>query len=123
MTKDGRHRERARIVGRILRAALGIFFVTEVWPVYEDVTPEGVFIRLGWAIGLVTFYMMLHLFILKYVPKFSRVIGAILAFGPLFAVFFIGYGGPAATGALTFLAATLIVAAIRSDPGLSLIHI
>lgn len=123
MPNDGRHKKRARFVGRILRAALGIFFVTEVWPVYQDVTLEGAFIRLGWAIGLVVFYMLLHLFIVKYIPRLNKVIGAILAFGPFFAVFFIGYGGPAATGALTFLSATLIIAAVRGDPGCEVMSI
>ena len=49
--------------------------------------------------------------------KIDRVLGAILAFGPFLAVFLLGYGGPAATGALTFLSVSLILAAIRADPG------
>ncbi|NER13486.1 hypothetical protein GWK08_08565 [Leptobacterium flavescens] len=103
--------------GRILRFAFGVFFVTEVWPVYMDVTMDGALIRLGWALGLMIIYLLLHLFILKFTPHFNSVIGAILAFGPLLAVFFIGYGGPAATGALTYLAAALLIAAIRGDRG------
>ncbi len=105
------------IIGRILRFCLGLFFVFEVWPVYQSVNSEGVIIRLTWALGLLLFYIAIHLFIVKYISNLNRVIGAILAFGPLLAVFFIGYGGPAATGALTFLAASLIVASLRADPG------
>lgn len=108
---------KARPVGRILRLLLGIFFVTEVWPVYNEVTMEGVFIRLGWALGLFLFYFLLHHIIMAFAPKINRIIGAILAFGPIIAVFFIGYGGPEATGALTFLAISLITAALRADPG------
>lgn len=110
-------RSKALKIGRILRFALGVFFVTEVWPVYMAVTAEGVLIRLGWALALLVIYLLLHLFILKFAPMFNSTIGAILAFGPLLAVFFIGYGGPAATGALTYLAAALFIAAIRGDGG------
>lgn len=103
--------------GKLLRFALGIFFVTEVWPVYMDVTTNGVLIRLGWALGLMIVYSLLHLFILKFTPKINSIIGAVLAFGPLLAVFFIGYGGPAATGALTYLSVALLTAAVRGDGG------
>jgi len=96
---------------------LGVFFVTEVWPVYMAVTAEGALIRLGWALALLLIYLLLHFFIFRFAPKFNSIIGAILAFGPLLAVFFIGYGGPAATGALTYLAAALLIAAIRGDGG------
>jgi len=94
---------KTRIIGRILRFCLGLFFVFEVWPVYQSVNNEGVIIRLTWALGLLIFYIAIHLLIVKYISNLNRMIGAILAFGPLLAVFFfIGYGGPAATGALTF---------------------
>ena len=66
--------------GKLLRFALGIFFVTEVWPVYMDVTTNGVLIRLGWALGLMIIYFLLHLFILKFTPKINSIIGAVLAF-------------------------------------------
>ena len=108
---------KTRPIGRILRLALGIFFVTEVVPVYMQVTTEGILIRLGWALTLLVFYILLHFGLIKYGLKINSLIGAILAFGPFLAVFFIGYGGPAATGALTFIAVSLIIAAIRSDSG------
>lgn len=114
---------KARIIGRILRLGLGIFFATEVWPVYTAVTLKGVIIRLTWAIGLVLFYLLVHFIILKIPLKINNIVGAILAFAPFLAVFFIGYGGPAATGALTFLAASLILAAIRADPGCEVMSI
>jgi hypothetical protein len=116
-------KSKARIIGRLLRFLLGLFFLTEVVPVYQDVTPEGALIRVIWALGLLLFYILLHQIILKFTPNFNRIIGAILAFGPFLVVFFIGYGGPAATGALTFLAVTLIVAAIRADPGCEVMSI
>lgn len=115
--------DKALPIGRILRLLLGIFFATEVIPVYMEVTLEGVFIRLGWAVGLVLFYLLLHVLILKFVPEFPKVIGAVLANVPLLAVFLIGYGGPAATGALTFLSITLIIAAVRADPGCEVMSI
>jgi len=89
----------------------------EVWPVYRDVSFQGAMERVGWASGLLIFYILLHLLILKLNFQIDRSIGALLAFGPLITVFIIGYGGPAATGALTFLSASLIMAALRSDPG------
>jgi len=115
--KSANNGSKALPVGRILRFAFGVFFVTEVWPVYAAVTAEGAIIRLSWAFGLLLFYLLLHYLILKFTPKINRIIGAILAFGPLLAVFFIGYGGPAATGALTYLALALLTAAIRGDGG------
>ena len=108
---------KARIIGRILRLLLGIFFLTEVWPVYVAVTWQGAIERLAWALGLVIFYQMTHIVLAKTTLNFNNLIGALIAFGPLLAVFFIGYGGPAATGALTFLSVSLILAGVRGDSG------
>ncbi|MDN5202723.1 hypothetical protein QQ008_15145 [Fulvivirgaceae bacterium BMA10] len=110
-------------IGRIFRFCLGIFFASEVWPVYRDVALEGIIIRLGWAIGLMLFYLGLHFFILRFTPKINSVLGAILAFGPFLSVFILGYGGPAATGALTFLAVSLLLAAMRADSGCEVMSI
>lgn len=104
-------------IGRLLRLALGVYFLFEVIPVYRDVVLEGALIRLGWALGLVLFYSGLHFIILKLAPKINPIFGAFLAFGPFLAVFLLGYGGPAATGALTFLSISLLLAAIRGDSG------
>ena len=117
MKDEGNIKSKSRLLGRLFRLSLGVYFVTEIWPVYSDVSWEGVLIRLSWAVGLLVFYAFLHFVIVRYTPKIDRVIGAILAFSPFLAVFFIGYGGPAATGALTFLSISLILAAIRADPG------
>jgi hypothetical protein len=110
-------------IGRLLRAALGLFFLTEVVPVFLEVTTEGAYIRLGWALGLLVFYLILHYIILNFALKINSFTGAVLSFGPFLAVFYIGYGGPAATGALTFLAISLIIAAIRSDSGCEVMSI
>jgi hypothetical protein len=110
-------------IGRLLRAVLGLFFLTEVVPVFMEVTTKGVLIRLGWAVGLLIFYLILHYIILNFALKINSFTGAVLSFGPFLAVFFIGYGGPAATGALTFLAISLIIAAIRSDSGCEVMSI
>lgn len=117
MNKGGNTQPRSRLIGRVFRLGLGLYFMTEVWPVYLDVNWEGVLIRLSWTIGLLAFYAILHFAIIRYTPKIERVLGAVLAFGPFLAVFLLGYGGPAATGALTFLSISLILAAIRADPG------
>jgi len=110
-------------VGRILRLLLGIFFITEVYPVYRDVTLEGSLIRLGWTLALIIFYVLVHIYVTKYLPNINKITGAILAIGPFLAVFFIGYGGPPATGALTFIALSLIIAAIRADSGCEVMSI
>lgn len=123
MNATNSSKNKARPIGRMLRALLGIFFVTEVVPVYLEVTLEGALIRLGWSLVLIVFYIFLHLIIVKYFPGINRVVGAILAFGPFLAVFFIGYGGPAATGALTFIAVSLITAALRADSGCEVMSI
>ena len=117
MKDEGNIKSKSRLLGRLFRLSLGVYFVTEIWPVYRDVSWEGVFIRLLWAVGLIAFYAILHFVIVRYTARIDRVFGAILAFGPFLAVFLLGYGGPAATGALTFLSISLILAAIRADPG------
>ena len=110
-------RRKTRFIGRVFRLLLGVFFVTEVYPVYRDVPLEGALIRLGWTFALIMFYIIVHIVVTKYFPNINGVTGAVLAFGPFLAVFFLGYGGPAATGALSFLAVSLIVAAARADSG------
>lgn len=112
-----------KIVGRVFRFGLGAFFFTEVWPVYQEVTVDGVIVRLIWAVGLILFYIALHVVIIKLTPHINSVIGALLAFGPFLSVFIIGYGGPAATGALTFISISLILAALRADPGCEVMSI
>jgi len=114
---------KTKAIGRILRLSLGLFFISEVWPVYLSVTLEGALIRAGWAIGLLLFYIIIHMVIVKFFSSINPIVGAILAFGPFLAVFILGYGGPAATGALTFLSGSLIVAAIRSDSGCEVMSI
>ncbi|MEP0985087.1 hypothetical protein [Ekhidna sp.] len=120
---SGSPKYQARMLGRIFRFCLGVYFVTEVWPVFMEVSSEGLLIRLAWALGLTLFYIAMHLLIVRFTPNIDRVVGAILAFGPFLAVFLIGYGGPAATGALTFLSVSLILAAIRADPGCEVMSI
>ena len=114
---------RTLLFGRVFRFLLGIFFITEVYPVYLAVNLQGVIIRLAWAVGLAVIYLLIHYLVSAYSRQINPVIGAILAFGPLLAVFFMGYGGPAATGALTYLAVALITAAIRADPGCEVMSI
>lgn len=104
-------------IGRLLRLALGVYFLFEVIPVYRDVVFEGALIRLGWAVALILFYSGLHFIIFKFAPKINPIFGAFLAFAPFLAVVLLGYGGPAATGALTFLSISLLLAAIRGDSG------
>ncbi len=114
---------RTGLVGRILRLLLGIFFMTEVYPVYRDLSLEGSLIRLSWTLALIVLYVLVHIYVTKYLPNINKIIGAVLASGPFLAVFFIGYGGPAATGALTFIAVSLIIAAIRADYGCEVMSI
>ncbi len=106
-----------KIFGRLFRLILGIYFAAEVWPVLTGVPLHGVFIRLLWVGILVIIYVIIHLIIIKLAPQINSIAGAIIAFTPFLAVFLLGYGGPAATGALTFLSLSLIIAAIRGDSG------
>lgn len=123
MNEPNIKRNKTLPIGRILRLVLGVFFASEVIPVYLTVTTEDVLIRLGWTLALLLFYTGLHFVILRYGLKVNNFIGAVLAFSPFLAVFFIGYGGPAATGALTFISFSLIIAAIRSDSGCEVMSI
>ena len=115
--------QKTRIIGRLFRFLLGIFFVTEVWPVYQMVTTEGILLRLSWAVGLAISYILIHFLAMRFASRINGFIGGLLAFGPIVAVYTIGYGGPAATGALTFLAVSLMLAAIRADPGCEVMSI
>lgn len=109
--------EKALPVGRLMRFGFGIFFTAEVYDVYTEVSLGGALIRAGVAVGLLLSYLLLHFVISRYVSSLNRWLGAFLAFAPVVIVFLWGYGGPAATGALTFLGVSLVVAALRGDSG------
>ena len=85
---------------------------------YRDIISDGkIFVE------LVVVYVLIHVYVYKYFPRINKLTGAILAFGPFLAAFFIGYGTPAATGALTFLAISLIIASVRVDSGCEVMSI
>ena len=104
-------------VGRILRIAMGAFFLYEVHDVYLTIDINGISIRVAWAIALVLFYSLLHYVVRNHARNFNPILGALLAWAPVVVVYILGYGGPAATGALTFLGLTLVLAGIRGDSG------
>jgi hypothetical protein len=109
--------------GRALRFIFGVYLLYDIHAVYLEVDLNGILIRLSWAIALVIFYYVVHLVVSVNAKGVNPILGAVLAFAPVLIVYFLGYGGPAATGALTFLGITLIIAAIRADPGCEVMSI
>jgi len=111
------------LIGRIFRFLLGFYLLYDIFPTYQSLDMNGISLRLSIAALLVIFYLLLHFLITQFTPKLNPWFGAFLAFAPVIGTYILGYGGPAATGALTFLGVTLIVAAIRADPGCEVMSI
>jgi hypothetical protein len=115
---------RAPPVGRALRLLLGLALTVYVAPVYLRVgVPLAV--RAGLlVVGVIGVYSLIHVLVSRRVVAFGPGLGAVVALGPLVAVFVAGASGAPILGrgvgelaAVTFLAISLVVAGVRADPG------
>ena len=109
-------------VGRILRFLLGVFLVAMVWPFFRGATPNRILGAILVAVGLTVFYAVAHWLVSTYLTRLNRWVGAFLAILPVFLVFLFG-GGLGQVGALSFLAVSLVLAAVRADAGCEVMSI
>lgn len=113
---------RALPVGRLLRGLLGLALAYFSISAVATSGGERVLAGLGWAAGLVLVYSLLHQVIASRFRHLNRWLGAILALGPLFAVFLLG-GAAGQLGAALFLGASLLLASVLADPGCEVMSI
>lgn len=109
-------------VGRILRSLLGVFLVVTVWPFFRNAASNRILGAVLVVVSLTVFYAVVHWLVSSYLPKLNRWLGAFLAILPVFLVFAFG-GSLGQVGALSFLAVSLLLAAIRADAGCEVMSI
>ena len=107
---------RALPVGRILRLALSVSLVVAVWPFFRDAEADRILAAGLVVVGLAVFYSLLHWLVSSYLPKLNRWLGAFLAILPALLVFVLG-GVLGQVGAASFIAVSLLLAALRADAG------
>ncbi len=109
-------------VGRILRFLLGAWLVTAVWHFYREAESSRILGAVLVVVALTVFYALVHWLVSSYLPTSNRWLGAFLAVLPVFLVFVFG-GVLGQVGAASFLAASLLLAATRSDAGCEVMSI
>ena len=111
-------------MGRALRILLGVVLIVHVVPIYLQV---GVALALGallLMLGLIGVYGLIHVVVSRRVVALGPGLGAVVALGLLVALYVAGAPGSLIFGrgegelaAITFLGISLVVAAVRADPG------
>lgn len=110
-------------VGRILRLLVGAAFL--VWAIPPSGAPvSAILLSLATAVVLLIFYLMVYWALIRYVGGLSNWLGVLVAAGPVGLVFFLGlpgrliFGrGEGALAVLVYIGVSLIVMAVRADPG------
>ncbi len=110
-------------VGRILRFLLGALFLA--WALPPRGTPLAAMLpAVGVALALLAFYVLIHLGLARRSGPLRPALGLLIAIGPPALVFALGLpGGPifghgeGAVGMLLYIGVSLVVMALRADPG------
>jgi hypothetical protein len=108
--------DRARLVGRTLRLALGGLILLSLTPFLAGLPAGEIALALALAVALALFYLALHLVLLRSRMRLNPWAGAALALVPVIVVYLFG-GRRGDEAALLFLGISLVLAAIRSDAG------
>jgi len=121
---------RAPRFGRVARLSFGAFLLVWIVPNFLGAPIQLGLPALGVAIGLAVFYSVFHLVVLRFFPGTNRWWGAILANLFLAAVLVLGQpGGPVfgqgegVLGTAVFIGLSLVLAAVRADPGCEMMSI
>jgi len=111
-------------VGRALRLLVGLLLIVEVAPVYFHVDTRVAFGALLLMLGLLIVYSLLHIVVSRRLVALGSGPGALVGLGILIVLYLAGgLGGPflgrgeGRLAAFTFLGVSLVVAAVRADPG------
>jgi hypothetical protein len=113
---------RALPIGRILRGLVGGGLATSVAPFYLNAASGRVATAVAVTLGITVFYTALHWCVSSYVTRLNRCLGAALAVLPVLLVFVFG-GAVGQVSALTFVGASLLLAAMRADAGCEVMSI
>ena len=108
---------RARPVVRIVRLLMGGSLAIHV-PASHLIgaSPSLTLQVVGVVLGLIVFYVLVHLLVSKFVPTINRWVGAVLAVAPVLLVFLMG-GLPVRHGVVLFLGVSLLLTGLRGDGG------
>ncbi len=109
-------------VGRLLRGGSGLGLVYAFISVLTTSGGRSILSVLGWTVGLVLLYSLMHRVVVAQFRNLHRWVGAVLALAPLVAVFLLG-GAGGQLGATLFLGASLLVASVCADPGCEVMSI
>lgn len=112
----------ARPIGRLLRLITGLVVLGVVAPAYLQIPTSWLAGVIGVFVGIVVFYLALHVVIVRYFGKLNPWVGAALANLPVLALFV--FGSPVVQiGAGTYLGLALTLAGVRADPGCEVMSI
>lgn len=109
-------------VGRILRFLLGAWLVFAVHRFYLESESNRILGAVLVVVALGLFYALVHWLVSTYLPTFNRWLGAFLAVLPVGLVFIFG-GVLGQVGAASYIAISLLLAAVRSDAGCEVMSI
>lgn len=122
-------RARALPVGRTLRLLIGVALMANVIPVYWQVSAQFLFGTALLVLGLLAVCSLIHVLVSRRLLGVNSWLGATLAMALLVAVYVAGctgwllLRGEGQVAAVTFLAGSLLVAAVRGDGGCEVMSI
>ena len=113
-----------RPIGRTLRLLSAIGVMILALPVYFRAGAPYNLRALGLTLALAVFYTALHLAISRFALRFNRFLGAAIAVTPVILIWYFGQGGgplfgqgEGGTAAITYIGVSLLIDAVRADPG------
>ncbi len=110
-------------IGRLLRGLLGVLCLYLVATNIQSLNRIAIFEAVGTAAGFITFYVILQSLILRFPERIKPWVGAIrMAILPAALVFVLG-NGAVMLGAFFFFGVSLVLAAVRGDPGCEVMSI
>lgn len=115
-------RPRALPVGRVAWALVGIWLAAILISYYRTASSGTLVGAAATAVALVPLYIGVQRVVVRYLSGINRWLGALLALLPAVLVFLFA-GLAVRAGVLTFLAVSLLVAAVRGDPGCEVMSI
>jgi hypothetical protein len=111
-------------VGRALRLLIGLAVLVQVTPVYVREDPHLAINSLVLMLGLLVVYSLLHIAQSRHLIVLSPLLGAVVGLAVLVSLYLAGSTQAAVVGygagqiaAFTFFGVSLVVAAVRADPG------
>lgn len=117
-------------MGRVLRFLLGLLLLALVVPLYLRVDSSFVVLTLLLMVGLIAVYVLMQVAVFRVGSGLNPWLGAVLALLPAVAVYVVGSPGGILFGrgegqlaVLTFLGVSLLLAAVRADPGCEVMSI